>query len=240
MVLFLTSVSLATLYNFSIRLLGDPLYDRSCQVGACSFTPVSCRAGDEQRSGFIETIVVLASFALLALAAKDIGKSSARFGLPLISGFLLAGLLTGPYVLGLLDAAAVARLRFIDAFALACIAFAAGGELELATLRGMLHSIMAIILNQACVVLGLGTLAYLGAGAFYPVYTGDVGACGLRCGAAWRHDYGGALAVVSVCHHQGAPRPRTLHANYPWGYGPHGCRGYCRIYHQCVACSFAG
>lgn len=97
----------------------------------------------------------------MALAAKDIGKHITRVGLPLISGFLLTGVVAGPFGLGIVDAAAVQPLRFIDAFALAFIAFAAGSELEFTLLKNSLRNIIASILGQVAVVIALGTLAFI-------------------------------------------------------------------------------
>ena len=82
-------------------------------------------------------------------------------GLPLISGFLLTGVLAGPYGLGMLGIEAVPHFRFIDEIALAFIAFAAGSELELAHVRSSLRTILAILLGQTIVVLILGTIAYV-------------------------------------------------------------------------------
>lgn len=103
----------------------------------------------------------LVTFFVLACAAKEIGAYTRRVGLPLISGFLLLGILAGPYILGILNHEAVERLRFLDAFALSFIAFAAGGELELATIRGSLRPMVLSLLGQTCIVLVIGTAAYV-------------------------------------------------------------------------------
>ncbi len=100
------------------------------------------------------------TFLVLACAAKEIGARTRRFGLPLISGFLLVGIIAGPYILGMLNKGAVERLGFLDAFALSFIAFAAGGEFELATVRSSLRPIFSILLGQT-LVLVLGTVAYV-------------------------------------------------------------------------------
>lgn len=100
-------------------------------------------------------------FVVLALAAKEIGKCSLWIGLPLISGFLLTGVLAGPYGLGMLEANAIPHLRFIDQIALAFIVFAAGSELELTHVRNSLRTILAILLGLTFVVLSMGTVAYL-------------------------------------------------------------------------------
>ncbi len=82
-------------------------------------------------------------------------------GLPLISGFLLTGVLAGPYGLGMLGSDAIPHLRFIDEIALAFIAFAAGSELELSHVRSSLRTILSILLGLTFVVLSMGTVAYL-------------------------------------------------------------------------------
>lgn len=84
---------------------------------------------------------ILASFGIVALASRQIGFAFSRARLPLITGFLLCGVLAGPYVLGLIPAAAVEELRFVDHLALAFIAFAAGSELYLTELKSRLKAI---------------------------------------------------------------------------------------------------
>ena len=111
-------------------------------------------------------------FVVLALAAKAIGKCSLWIGLPLISGFLLTGVLAGPCGLGMLELGAIPHLQFIDEIALAFIAFAAGSELDLAHVRSSLRTILAILLGQTVVVLGVGTVAYLLLADYIPFMQG--------------------------------------------------------------------
>ncbi|MDY6905979.1 MAG: cation:proton antiporter [Thermodesulfobacteriota bacterium] len=80
-------------------------------------------------------------FAVIALASKQIGQYFLKFSLPLISGFLFTGILVGPYMLDLIPAESLPHLRFVDQFALAFIAFAAGSELYVKDLRDRLKSI---------------------------------------------------------------------------------------------------
>lgn len=61
--------------------------------------------------------------------------------LPLISGFLLTGIVAGTYVLDLISMEATSNLRFVDEIALGFIAFAAGGELYLKELKTRVKSI---------------------------------------------------------------------------------------------------
>lgn len=91
----------------------------------------------------IPSIVMFsASFFLVALAAKQIGKFFSSYGLPYITGYLLAGALAGPFILGMLPKEASEQLRYIDDVSLAVIAFIAGSELYLKELRSKMRTIL--------------------------------------------------------------------------------------------------
>lgn len=98
-----------------------------------------------------------AIFTLLAIASGQIGKYITRWRLPLISGYILAGIVMGPYVLKLLDAQAVVDLRIVDEMALAFIAFSAGTHLYLPDIRHHIKSIGWITLSIAVGVPVAGT-----------------------------------------------------------------------------------
>ncbi len=104
-------------------------------------------------------LAITAGFLIIVLASRQIGSSFARLRLPLISGFLCTGILAGPYVLALIPASAIDRLRFVDEIALAFIAFAAGSELFVRQLRNRLKSIRY---TTACLVAGTFCLGSLG------------------------------------------------------------------------------
>ncbi len=87
-------------------------------------------------------------FGFLLLAGFVAGSFAARFGLPHITGYLLAGIICGPYVLGLVTHETVLMLAPLDHLALALIAFTAGGELRLARLRACGKTIVWITLLQ--------------------------------------------------------------------------------------------
>ena len=104
----------------------------------------------------------LAAFAFTALAAFQIGRFSTRFHLPLISGYLLAGILAGPFILRFMNVANVESLRFLDEISLAFIAFAAGSEMALDELRGRYRSIGWNTLTQiAAIYLFCGAAVFL-------------------------------------------------------------------------------
>ena len=94
----------------------------------------------------------LASFLFIALAAFQIGRLATRFDLPLITGYLVAGILAGPFIFQFIEILNVEALRFLDETALAFIAFAAGSEMALDELRGRYRSIGWNTLTQILAV----------------------------------------------------------------------------------------
>ncbi len=99
------------------------------------------------------------SFLIVALASKEIGAFFSRYNLPLISGFLAAGVLVGPFGLNILTTDVTHKLHFIDEVSLGFIAFAAGSELYLKDLRGRLKGIAWITIGQIAITLLIGSFA---------------------------------------------------------------------------------
>ncbi|MEO1443728.1 MAG: cation:proton antiporter, partial [Chloroflexota bacterium] len=87
-------------------------------------------------------VLYFASFVIVAVAAREIGHFLGRFKLPHITGYLLAGLIIGPFVLNLIPSEAIDGLRFVDEISLAVIAFVAGSELYLKELRSRMRPIL--------------------------------------------------------------------------------------------------
>lgn len=104
----------------------------------------------------IETFTYAVIFLFVALASHRIGKWFSAVGLPYITGYLLAGMVAGPFVLGILTVESVAQLRFIDEISLAVIAFVAGNELYLKEIRSRLRSISFV--TASMVIVGLTLL----------------------------------------------------------------------------------
>ena len=98
-------------------------------------------------------------FGVIVLAASQIGKLCSIANLPLITGFLLAGILVGPDVLQLVNDDHVKHLDFVNKLALAIIAMAAGNELVLKEFRSRFRSITWITIGQAVTTLSLGAIA---------------------------------------------------------------------------------
>ncbi len=99
-----------------------------------------------------ELLVPLVSFVFIVLAAQQVGHFLVRFNLPLISGYLLAGIVAGPFVLHFMGVEDVEHLRFLDEISLAFIAFAAGSEMYLDELHGRYKSIGWNTLTQLIAV----------------------------------------------------------------------------------------
>ncbi len=113
-------------------------------------------------------ILFLAAFAIIVLASRQIGDYLSRIKLPLITGFLLTGMLAGPFVLEIMPAAALEKLRFLDELSLAYIALAAGAELIVRQLRTRFKAIRYNIFTQVVSIFTLGSLAFFLVSAFIP------------------------------------------------------------------------
>ncbi len=103
-------------------------------------------------------VIYSLAFLLVAMAAKQIGAFFSRYGLPYITGYLLAGALAGPFLLRMLPPEASGELRYIDDISLAVIAFIAGSELFLKDLQAQLRTILLNVLGivvAAFVLLGI-------------------------------------------------------------------------------------
>ncbi len=96
-------------------------------------------------------VVLMLGFVLLA--AYLLGKSVTRIRLPKISGYLLAGILLGPYFLNYLSSSTVGELKLIDDIALSLIALTAGGEFRLSNVRQKWRLLTSVISWQIVIVL---------------------------------------------------------------------------------------
>ncbi len=100
------------------------------------------------------------------------GKQINRLKLPKITGFILAGILCGPYILRFLNTNQVRDLQLLDGLALSMIALTAGGEMEIGRLKGQLRSITSLIVFQTITIL-LGFLIFVLLGRqFFPFFSG--------------------------------------------------------------------
>jgi Kef-type K+ transport system membrane component KefB len=91
---------------------------------------------------------VLLTFGFLILAAYTSGELATAAGLPRVVGYLLAGVLFGPSVLGTVTEEATQRLAPVSSLAIALIAFLAGAELRWSELRERARAISLILVCE--------------------------------------------------------------------------------------------
>lgn len=101
------------------------------------------------------------AFGFLLLAAYFTAKIVSRFGLPKLTGYILAGVVTGPYVLELVTTDMTVSLKIVSGTASAIIALEAGAELEIARIRPVMKTLRAL-----AIVSVIGTAAAI-AGVLY-------------------------------------------------------------------------
>ncbi|MDE0472761.1 MAG: cation:proton antiporter [Ekhidna sp.] len=115
-----------------------------------------------------EIVLLIAGFLVVAISANQIARRFQKIRLPLITGLIFAGIITGPYVIGLIPINAKSDLNFINEVALAFIAFAAGAELYLRELRSRINSIKWNTFGQLVVTFVLGSVLIYFAANYIP------------------------------------------------------------------------
>jgi len=99
-------------------------------------------------NNYLEIIIFIAGFLIVATAANRISKYFPKVKLPVITGLLFIGILSGPFVLNLIPKPAISKLYFFNEISLSFIAFAAGAELYLKELKGRMKSIKWMTFGQ--------------------------------------------------------------------------------------------
>ncbi len=95
----------------------------------------------------------IAAIGFLLLAGTLTSELLAPFGLPHLTGYLIAGIASGPYVLRLVDEHTVKSLSPVNMLALSLIALAGGAELDLASVRKKAKSLVWATIVQCGFVL---------------------------------------------------------------------------------------
>jgi Kef-type K+ transport system membrane component KefB len=101
---------------------------------ARSFTSDTSVAGTELAFGF------------LLLSAYFTAKIVNRFGLPKLTGYLLSGVITGEFVLGLVSPEMGSTLKIVSSTATAILALEAGAELQLKAIKPLMATLRGITL----------------------------------------------------------------------------------------------
>ncbi len=84
-------------------------------------------------------------FGLILIVAYFLGKFGAKFKIPMITGYLLTGILIGPFFLKLITVQNIKSLDLINEIALSIIAFSAGGEIDYHSIKKKIKSILTIV-----------------------------------------------------------------------------------------------
>jgi len=111
------------------------------------------------------------SLGFILIFAFLVGKSINRFKLPQITGFILAGIFCGPYILKFLSIGDVENLQLLDGLALSLIALTAGGEMRIAQLRKNKKAIFSILIFQTVIIIvGFVIFGFFGR-SFFPFFS---------------------------------------------------------------------
>ncbi len=110
----------------------------------------------------------VAGLGFLLLAGTLTAELAEMFGLPHLSGYLVAGLIAGPHILHIIDAGTVARLSPVNTLTLALIALAGGSELRLDSLKAWSRSLAWATLAQSLMLMVVGTAAFALMATFTP------------------------------------------------------------------------
>ncbi len=81
------------------------------------------------------------AFGFLLLTAYFAGRLVTRVAMPKLTGYILAGIVVGPFVLKLVDKGTTAELKLVGDVATAIIALTGGAELDIKAIRPLMKSI---------------------------------------------------------------------------------------------------
>jgi Kef-type K+ transport system membrane component KefB len=119
-----------------------------------------------------EELGLIAALGYLLLAGTLLSELLELLGLPHLSGYLLAGVIGGPYVLGHVDHHTVEILAPVNTLALTLIAIAGGVELRIATLKLVAKSVSWAMLLQSLIGLAFGVGAFIAFSSAIPFTSG--------------------------------------------------------------------
>jgi Kef-type K+ transport system membrane component KefB len=87
------------------------------------------------------------------IGAYLLAKILKKLRLPKITGYIIAGIITGPFFINLLSVPVVKNLQLIDNIALSLIALTAGGEFKYKKVKNQMSTIVSAIFWQIIVVM---------------------------------------------------------------------------------------
>jgi len=128
--------------------------------------------GIDIETGRQQAGVIIFSLGFVMLSAYVLAQLVRLINLPLLTGYIFAGIIAGPYISGFLTIEMVDRLRLIDDLALSFIALMAGGELRLTLIAQRGKSIVLSILFVTALVTGLVMVCIISMGHYFNVTSG--------------------------------------------------------------------
>uniref|UniRef100_K3X313 Cation/H+ exchanger transmembrane domain-containing protein n=1 Tax=Globisporangium ultimum (strain ATCC 200006 / CBS 805.95 / DAOM BR144) TaxID=431595 RepID=K3X313_GLOUD len=120
--------------------------------------PVELEADDVISWDYFPDKLLIISFLIVAIASHTISKVCPHIGLPRITGYIITGILVGPYVLNFLSAVEVRKLRVIDELSLAYIGLTAGSKLHWKIMKPIMKSIVTVTVGLTVIEYIVGTL----------------------------------------------------------------------------------
>ena len=148
------------------------------------------------------------SLGLVMIAAFIIAKVLQFVRLPLISGYILAGIIAGPFVSGFFSEKMVAQMGLIDDLALGFIALTAGGSFNLKSMQGLIRPIILNVCMHVIVIFPLIFFFVILAGKYFS-FTNSLNVrenivMGLLLGViAIARSPSSAIAIIRECRAKG-------------------------------------
>lgn len=102
---------------------------------------------------------VILMLAAMLFAGFFMTRLTKRLHLPNVTGYILSGVIIGPYALGLVDQETIGHMDFVNDIALAFIAFGVGQYFKIITLRQSGKKVIAITLWESLAAAVLVTLS---------------------------------------------------------------------------------
>ncbi|HEY5243549.1 MAG TPA: cation:proton antiporter, partial [Polyangiaceae bacterium] len=133
----------------------------------------------------------IAAIGFLLLAGTLTSELLGPLGLPHLTGYLIAGIASGPYLLRLVDEHTVKSLSPVNTLALSLIALTGGAELDLGAMRKASKGLAWAMLTQCVLVLVVVSATFFAARSLIPFARGLAAAPLFGVALLW-----GALAVT--------------------------------------------
>ena len=104
---------------------------------------------------------IVLSLALMLFAGFFVTRLTKRLRLPNVTGYILAGILIGPWALRLIPVSVIRHMDFVNDVALAFIAFGVGRYFKLSALKKSGAKVIAITLAESLVAAAAVTLTMI-------------------------------------------------------------------------------